>query len=85
LANTKIGAKKKTLNNKDNMEWGIWWYVVCDMLVCGYVICGMLICWYVICDMWSIDMWYVGMVIGIENMDIFVKFLVKKKNEQKNQ
>ncbi len=68
LANTKIGAKKKTLNNKDNMEWGIWWYV------------GM---WYAIC--WYVGMWYVGMVIGIENMDIFVNFLVKIKNELKNQ
>jgi hypothetical protein len=53
LANTKTRAKKKPLKNKDNMEWGIWWYVgmwyvVCwyvgfDMLVCGY---GYVICWY---------------------------------------
>jgi hypothetical protein len=27
LANTKIGAKKKPLNNESNMEKGIWWYV----------------------------------------------------------
>jgi hypothetical protein len=73
LANKKIGAKKKTLNNKDNMEWGIWWYVGMWYVICWYV--GM---WYVVC-------WYVGMVIGIENMDIFVKFLLKIKNELKNQ
>jgi hypothetical protein len=52
------------------------------MLVCGYVIRGMLIC-----DMWVCDMWYVdvGLVIGIENVDVFVNFLVKVINEQKNQ
>ncbi len=59
------------------------WYV--GMWVCGMWYVGMWVCdmWYV--DMWSIDMWYVGMVIGIENMDIFVNFLVKIKNELKNQ
>jgi len=65
LANKKIGAKKTPLNNKDNMEWSIWWYV------------GM---WNVVC--WC---WYVSMVIGIENVDVFVNFLVKIRNGLKNQ
>jgi len=30
-------------------------------------------------------MGYVGMVIGIENVNVFVKFLVKVRNELKNQ
>jgi hypothetical protein len=30
-------------------------------------------------------MGYVGMVIGIENVDVFVKFLVKARNELQNQ
>jgi len=60
------------------------------MVVCWYVECGM---WYVgmwVYDMWYVGMWYVvcwyvGMVIGIENVDVFVNFLVKVRNELKNQ
>jgi hypothetical protein len=69
----KLGPKEKLLNNKYNMEWGIWWnvgmwYVICgmwnvvrDMLVCGYVICDMWYVgmWYVVCS--YVGMWYVGM------------------------
>jgi hypothetical protein len=65
------------------------------MLVCGmwYVICWYVGIWYVgmwVCDMWYVGMWYVvcwyvGMVIGIENVDVFVNFLVKVRNELKNQ
>jgi len=47
--------------------------LVCDML---YVDMWVLICWYV-----GMDMWYVGMVVGIAN----VIFLVKIKNELKDQ
>jgi hypothetical protein len=65
-----LANMKKPLNNKDNMEWSVWWYVVCDMLVGGYMVC------------WC---WYLGMVIGIENVDVFVNFLVKIINELKNQ
>jgi hypothetical protein len=65
LANTKIGAKKKPLNNKDNMEWVIWWYVGM-----WYVECGM---WYVICDMWYVDMLVCGYVIcGYVDVDMLV-------------
>ncbi len=49
LANTKVGAKKKPLNNKDNIEWGgmvVCWYVVCGMWYVDILVCGM---WYVIC------------------------------------
>jgi hypothetical protein len=55
--NTKIGAIKKPLNNKDNgvrymLVCGMW-YVICGMLVCWYeyVICGMLICDILVCGM----------------------------------
>jgi hypothetical protein len=44
--------------------------------------------WYVgmlYVGMWVCDKWYVGMVIGIENVDVSVNFLVKVKNELKNQ
>ncbi len=41
--------------------------------------------WYVECGMLVCGMWYVGMVIGIENVDVFVNFLVKVINELKNQ
>ncbi len=44
------------------------------------MVCGMLVCGYAICDMW-----YVGTMIGIENVDAFVNFLVKVRNELKNQ
>jgi hypothetical protein len=40
----------------------------------------MVICWYVVCDTW-----YVSMAIGIEDVDVFVNFLVKVLNELKNQ
>jgi hypothetical protein len=46
----------------------------------GMLVCGM---WYF--SMWYVGMLYVGMVIGIENVDVFVNFLVKVKNELKNQ
>jgi hypothetical protein len=75
LANRKIGAKKKPLNNKDNIEWGMWWYVVCWYVgmwyvICGYAICGMLICWY------NDRYWKCG---------CFCQFFGKVKNELKNQ
>jgi hypothetical protein len=67
LANTKIRAIKKPLNNKNNgasymLVCGMW-FVECGMLVCGYGECGMLvwICDMWVCDMWYVDMWYVGM------------------------
>jgi hypothetical protein len=41
------------------------------------LVCGM---WYVVC--WC---WYVAMVIGVENVDVFVNYLVKVRNELKNQ
>ncbi len=55
------------------------------MLVCGIWYFSM---WYVgmlYVGMWVCDKWYVGMVIGIENVDVSVNFLVKVKNELKNQ
>jgi hypothetical protein len=55
-----------------NVECGMWVY----MLVCWYV--GNMLIWWCWC-------WYVGMVIGIENVDAFVNFVVKVKNQQKNQ
>jgi hypothetical protein len=35
-------------------------------------------------DRCYVGMWYVGMVIGIENVDVFVNILVKVKNKLKN-
>jgi hypothetical protein len=44
LANTKIGEKKKSLNNKNNMEkCEVCWYVVCGILVCDMWVCCMLV------------------------------------------
>jgi hypothetical protein len=34
-----------------------------------------MVCWYVVC-------WYVGMVISIENVDVFVNFSSELKNQQ---
>ncbi len=53
--------------------------------VCWYVVCGILVCDMWVCFMLGCDKWYVGMVIGIENVDVFVNFLVKVQNELKNQ
>ncbi len=52
---------------------------ICDVYG-GMLLCGM---WYI--GMWyvDIDCWY--MVIGVENVNVFVKFLVWIKNELKNQ
>ncbi len=54
---------------------------VYDMCYVGMLICDMLVCgmWYVIC--WC---WYVGMLIGIENVRIFVNFLGNFIDELKN-
>ncbi len=35
-------------------------------------------------DTCYVGMWYVGMVIGIEHVNVFVNVLVKVKNELKN-
>jgi hypothetical protein len=52
------------------------WNVECDMLVCGMWYVGM---WYV--DMWYVVCWrwYVGIVIGIENVDVLVNFFGKSQ------
>jgi len=58
---------------------GMWvcgmWYVICWYVECGILVCVM---WKGICG-------YFGMVIGIENVDVFVNFLVKVISELKNQ
>ncbi len=62
-------------------------YVECDMWYVDMLVCDM---WYVVSRygyviyMWYVGMWYVGMVIGIENVDVFIKFLVVR-NELKDQ
>jgi hypothetical protein len=80
LANTKIGAKKKTLNNKDNMEWGIWWYVGMWYVICWYVGMWYVAYWYVIC--WYGDKyWKYGYFCQIfgKNKKWTKKSIIKKK------